>query len=204
MSYISKSINGFDTRNNFIRSMDIATVGTNADAALQNYEKAWFSSTRKEYLTQAFKLVLDKSKFWPKRVIPEMLDEIFVDYEGENEKAMAQDIDLLKSKFMIWSTKRKNQPVTADDLLKDIKSFEKKYKYTCPESFKFYWMNNGAYITLRYGIQYEGLLFPGYTQKESLSKLEGIALQVLEEHDHNVDDRLFKMCHFLYSMYGNI
>ncbi len=199
MRYLNKQLNGADTRNNFVRSMDLYG-GTSFEQALENYNKEWFSSKRKQYLNQAFKLVLEKQLFWPARVIPEMLDEIYVNESDRYDaKKMAQDIDNLKSKYQIWASKRKNQPVTSNDILKEIKSFEMKYRYSCPESFKFYWMNNGAFITLSYGIKFEDLVFPGMDQAQSLSKLQAMGLEVLTDHDHDVDERLFKLCYFLYS-----
>lgn len=199
MKYVSKTVNGFDTRNKFIRSMDLAHA-TSADEALTNYCNEWFSSQRKEYLTQAFRMVCDKQFFWPVRAVTEMLDEIYVfNSDNYDEKEMAQDVDLLKGRYNTWASHRKNQPITSDAMLKYIKDFEKKYKYECPDSFKFYWMNNGAFITLNYAIKCEGITFPGFTQEESLSKLKGFALEVIEDHNHDMDTRLFDLCHFLYS-----
>jgi hypothetical protein len=80
-----------------------------------------------------------------------------------------------------------------------VRSFEKKYpKYECPDSFKFYWTNNGAYVTLMYGVKYEGITFPNMTQEETISKLKMMAVQVLSEHNHDFDDRLFQLCYYLY------
>lgn len=205
MKYLAKTVNGFDTRNKFIRSMDLARA-YDADTARINYESVWFSSTKKQYINTAFQQVLENSLFWPKHVITDMLDEIFIE-EADNydAKIMAQDIDILKSKYQIWATKRKNQPISTDDIVKAIKQFESKYKYSCPDTFKSAWMNAGAYITLSYGIKYENLLFPGMTQEQSLSKLKALALEIVTDMNHDVDDRLFKLCHFLYvQKYTNV
>ena len=196
MKYLSKTVNGADTRNKFLRSMDIAHA-YDPETARMNYENEWFSSTKKQYLNTAFKQILENQMFWPKRILPDMLDEILM-ANMDQYPDMVKDVDDLKSKFLIWSSKRKNQPMTNQDIQKSIKSFEAKYKYACPETFRSAWMNNGAYITLSYGIKYEGITFPGMTQEQSLSKLKALALQIVADMNHEVDDRLFNICHYLY------
>lgn len=198
MKYLSKQVNGFDTRNNFIRSMDIQHA-YDVNTALRNYENTWFSSTRKQYLNDAFKHIQEKSLFWPKRVFSDMLDEILMYDEDYDPKVLAQDVDFLKSKFLIWASNRKHKPITDEEMVKSIKSFETKYKYTCPDTYKSAWMNTGAYITLTYGIKYEDLMLPGCnTPEESLSLLKKCALEVISEFNHDVDTRMFELCHALY------
>ena len=200
LQYLSKQNNGFNTRNNFIRSMDIKSDQT-VEQAIDNYNKTWFSSTRKQYLNEAFKHILNNSLFWPKHVINDMLDEIamsLLDESDYDDKILMQDIDRIKSKITVWASPRKQKAVTVDDILKDIRSFEHKYKYTCPDTFRTCWMNTGAYITLAYCIKYEGLTMPNKNTDESLNLLKKLALEILADMDHNVDTRLFKLCHALY------
>lgn len=200
LKYLSKQNNGFNTRNNFIRSMNITPTQT-VETALDNYNKTWFSSVRKQYLNESFKHVLTGSLFWPKHVLADMLDEIAMSLIGESDyddKTLMQDIDRIKSKILVWASPRKNTSITADDVLKEIRSFESKYKYACPDTFRTCWMNTGAYITLSYCIKYENLTMPNKNTEESLNLLKKLALEVLADMDHNVDTRLFKLCHALY------
>ena len=198
LKYLSKQVNGFDTRNNFIRSMDIKHA-YNVKTALQNYENVYFSSLRKQYLNEAFKHIQEKSLFWPKHVLTDMLDEIAMNNEDYDAKEMARDIDIVKSKYLIWASHRKSQPITTEEMVRSIKSFETKYKYVCPDTFKSAWMNTGAFITLSYGIKYEDVKFPNCTTaEESLSLLQKLALEVLSDMDHDVDTRLFELCHAIY------
>lgn len=198
MKYLSKNINGFNTRNNFIRSMDIAHAPT-FEAALANYEDAWFSSVKKQYLNEAYKYISEKSLFWPQHLFADMLDEIFLENNEYDDKKLSQDIDIIKSKFIIHASRRAAQSVNREDMIKAIKSFETKYKYSCPDSFKTAWMNTGAYITLSYDIKYNNLIFPKCNNAdESLAFLKKLALEVLNDMDHNVDTRLFKLCYMIY------
>lgn len=202
MRYLSKQTGGFDTRNAFIRSMDIAHAH-DVDTALKNYENAWFKSQRKQYLNEAFKHTSTKSIFWPVHAIYDMLDEIAMNIEPDkyDMKKFAQDIDRLKSKLTLWSSRKKSQSITKEDVQHEIRSFESKYRYECPDTFKSCWMNHGAYTTLSYGIKYEGLILPKCTDAdESLALLRKLALEVLADMDHDVDTRLFKLCHALYEM----
>lgn len=199
--HLAKNVNGFNTRNNFIRSMDLAHAHTPEIARL-NYERRWFTSpqNKKQYLNIAFQQIRTGSAFWPTFVLTNMLDEIAVYNTDESiQKQLDVDVDNLKSSITVWASKRKVQNITTQYMIDQIKKFEDKYNYDCPDSFKTAWMNAGAFITLTYGIKYEGIKFPGMTTEESLSKLQGLALQVIEEIDIGVDDRLFNMCHFLYS-----
>lgn len=198
LKYLSKQVNGFDTRNNFIRSMDIKHA-YDVKTALQNYESVYFASERKQYLNEAFKRVQENSLFWPKHVFTDMLDEIAMNNENYDVRVMMKDIDHLKSLYLIWASKRKSQPVTTEVMISNIKSFETKYKYRCPDTYKSAWMNTGAYITLSYGIKYENIRFPKCTTaEESLSLLQKLALEVISDMNHDVDTRLFEVCHAVY------
>lgn len=205
--FLAKQVNGFDTRNNFIRSMDIARA-PDLEAALANYEKAWFGSRRKQYVNEAFKHLSEKKKplFWSPKAIYDMLDEIALslgDPEadfGYDMKKFAQDLDRLKSKLTIWSSRRASQPLTREDIQKEIRSFEAKYRYPCPDTFKTCWMNTGAYIALSYDVKYGGLVLPGCRgMKESLALLGKLRLEIIGDMDHDVDRRLFEVCWHIYS-----
>lgn len=201
MKYIGKQVNGLATRNNFIRSMDIA-ANPDADAALAAYSDAWFSSTRKQYLNEAIKLIRSKSMFWPRKAFTDMLEEILADSSGtpEEMRRLAQDVDVLKSRFVIWSTGSRSRPISDEQITADVKDFEAKYKYRCPDTYRSCWMNNGAYVTLSYGIKYEGLVFPGCTGTEdSLALLKKLAMEIVADMDHDVDDRMFRVCHAMYA-----
>lgn len=198
--FLSNKINGYNTRNNFIRSMNL-TYAQTFEQALENYNETWFSSSRKEYLNEAFKQISKKSIFWPKRVLNDMLDEIWLslsDCEDYDQKTLATEIDMLKAKITVWASNRKHQTITDDVVSKAIRSFEKRYKYPCPDTFRNCWMNNGAYITLSYSIKYSDLTFPNKNQQESLDLLKKLALEVICDMDHTVDTRLFKLCHAIY------
>lgn len=202
MKYLGKQVNGQATRNNFIRSMDLAANAGDAEAALAAYSGYWFSSQKKQYLNEALKHVMAKSLFWPKKAFTDMLDEIIVDFEGPGDelRSLAQDVDVLKAKFSLWGQARRNRPVTDQDLVKAVKDFEALHRYRCPDTYRSAWMNTGAYVTLSYGIKYENVLFPGCaTPEESLGLLKKLALEVIAEMDHNVDDRLFRVCHAMYA-----
>lgn len=202
MKYLGKQVNGQATRNNFIRSMDLAANAGDPGAALAAYTRYWFDSPKRQYLNEALKHVMAKSLFWPKRAFTDMLDEIVVDFQGSSAelRAIAADVDILKSRFMLWGQARKNKPVTDQDLIKSVKDFESRYKYRCPDTYRSAWMNTGAYVTLSYGIKYENVLFPGCaTPEESLALLKKLALEVIAEMDHDVDDRLFRVCHAMYA-----
>lgn len=204
MQYLSRQVNGRDTRNAFVRSMDIAHA-PDLQTALKNYGDTWFESRRKQYINEAFKHVSEKSLFWPAAAMHDMLDEIamIVMFEGSDydydPKKFSADLDRLKSKITLWSSRRSQRVVTREDVQKEIRSFEAKYKYPCPDTFKSCWMNAGAYITLSYDIKYAGLLLPGCAdQAESLGLLKKLALEIIAERDHDVDTRLFAVCHALY------
>lgn len=202
MQYLGKQVNGQATRNNFIRSMDLARTWSSAEAALEAYSGAWFSSTKKQYLNEAFKHVSANSLFWPKKSFTDMLDEIVLGAEGTRDeiRELARDADILKSRFTVWAQPRRAKAVSKDDLVKDIKEFESRHRYACPDTYRSAWMNTGAYVTLSYGIKYEGVLFPGCaTPEESLGLLKKLAMEVIADMDHDVDDRLFRMCHALYA-----
>lgn len=202
MRYLGKQVNGQATRNNFIRSMDLAANAGDVEAALAAYSDRWFSSQKKQYLNEALKHVMAKSLFWPKKAFADMLDEIVVDFNGPRDelKTLARDVDMLKSRFSLWGQARRNRPVTDQDLIKAVKEFESGHRYRCPDTYRSAWMNTGAYVTLSYGIKYEGILFPGCaTPEESLGLLKKLALEVIAEMDHDVDDRLFRVCHALYA-----
>jgi len=203
MKYIARTVNGFDTRNKFIRSMDIPHA-LDVETARRNYENTWFSSTRKQYLNTALKQISDEQLFWPKKVFHDMLEEIEVNAVDCDEKKMHADVDRLQYMFRVWADNRHNKTVTYDALVKEVKSFEAKYRYDCPDSFKSAWMNNGAYITLLYGMKYEGITFPNMTQQQSIDKLRALGIEVVNDYDHNVDERLFAMVHYLYSQKMNI
>ena len=205
-NYLAKQINGFDTRNNFIRSMDIAK-SEDLNTALDNYCKAWFSSRRKHYISEAFKHLSDKTKplFWSSKAIYDMIDEIAISLmsdlqnNGYDRKKLSADIDKLKSKLTIWSTKRRNQPFTRDDITHEIRSFEAKYNYPCPDTFKTCWMNTGAYITLNYEIKYDNLILPGCeNQAQSLALLSKLRLEIISDMEHDVDTRLFEVCYRIF------
>lgn len=201
MKYIGKQVNGLATRNNFIRSMDIA-ANRDADAALAAYSDAWFSSTRKQYLNEAMKLIKTKSMFWPKKAFTDMLEEILADASGtpEEMRRLAQDVDILKSKFVVWSSGTKTRPVSDEQIVSAVKAFEAKYRYRCPDTYRSCWMNNGAYVTLAYGIKYEGLVFPGCKGTEdSLALLKKLSMEIIAGMDHDVDDRMFRVCHAMYA-----
>lgn len=201
MRYLGKQVNGQATRNNFIRSMDLA-VNTDPDAALAAYNRHWFESTRKQYLNEAMKHVSAKSLFWPKKAITDMLDEIVADFDGtpSEQKAIARDADLLKSKYTVWCQARKSRPVTDEDIIRQIKEFEAKYRYRCPDTYRSCWMNTGAYVALSYGIKYEGLMLQGCrTPDESLALLKRCAMEVIAEMDHDIDERLFRVAHAVYA-----
>jgi len=196
MKYLGKLVNGFDTRNNFIRSIDFPNAPT-FEAALHNYNKAWFSSTKKQYLNEAFKNIIDKqSIFWPKHVFNDMLEEILVDNTTYDDVELARDIDVLSSKFTVFTTKRKTQPISREDMISAIKSFERKYTYPCPDSYKNAWMNNGAYISLCYEIKYKDFIFDGFsTQQECLDALKNGAMKILAESRHTIDTDMFRICY---------
>lgn len=201
MKYLGKQVNGQATRNNFIRSMDLA-VNQDPEAALAAYSRAWFESSRKQYLNEAMKHISSRSLFWPKKALPDMLDEIVADFEGPpaETKSLARDADLLKSRYAVWCQNRKVRAVTDQDILKDVKAFEGKHRYRCPDTYRSCWMNTGAYVTLSYGIKYEGILFPGCrTADESLALLKRCAMEVIAGMDHDVDDRMFRLCHAIYA-----
>ena len=201
MKYIGKQVNGLATRNNFIRSMDIA-ANRDADAALAAYSDAWFSSTRKQYLNEAMKLIRTKSMFWPRKAFTDMLEEILADASGtpEEMRRLAQDVDVLKSRFVVWSSGSRSRPVSDEQITADVKAFEGKYKYRCPDTYRSCWMNNGAYVTLSYGIKYEGLVFPGCKGAEdSLALLKKLAMEIIANMDHDIDDRMFRVCHAMYA-----
>ena len=199
MSYLAPIVNGCDVRNKYVAAMDLRHA-KNADEAYENFYNYYFSSNRKQYLNKAFQLTKDKSMFWPTRTITEMLDEIFINNsDNYDARKMAQDIDLLKSEYLVYTSNHKKTTYTEKDIQKRIKSFETKYKYKCPETFVSYWLNNGAYISLMYGAKYEGLTFPGHSVEETLSKLNGMALEVLNDHNHDVDRRLFNIVYYIYS-----
>lgn len=131
MQYLGKQVNGQATRNNFIRSMDLARTSGSADEALAAYSDAWFSSRRKQYLNEAFKHVSANSLFWPKRAFTDMLDEIVLGADGTSGeiRKIAKDADMLKSRFTVWAQHRRARPVSSEDLVKDIKDFESVHKY---------------------------------------------------------------------------
>lgn len=196
MKYLGRQVNGQATRNNFIRSMDIAR-NRDPDAALAAYCHAWFDSQKKQYLNEAMKHVKSRSLFWPLRAVTDMLDEIQLD--GDGDKALARDVDMLKSRFTVWASKRADRPISDEDMTKHVKRFEADHRYACPDTFRSCWMNTGAYVTLSYGIKYEGIRFPGCpTADRSLELLKKLALEVLADMDHDVDDRLFRLCHAAY------
>lgn len=200
MKYLGKQVNGLATRNNFIRSMDLA-ANPDVDAALAAYSKAWFSGTRKQYLNEAMKHIKSKSLFWPKRALPDMLEEIQADAKGSpaDIRALARDVDILKSRYTVWASARSRNRVSDDEIIAEIKTFESAHRYTCPDTYRSCWMNTGAYVTLSYGIKYEGLVFPGCNGPEdSLQLLKKLAMEVIADMDHDVDDRLFRVCHALY------
>lgn len=202
MKYLGKQVNGQATRNNFIRSMDLAVNHGDPDAALAAYSDQWFSSTKKQYLNEALKHVMAGSLFWPKRAFTDMLDEILLDYEGSagELKALARDVDMLKAKFSLWGQPRRARPVSDQDLIKEVKRFESVYRFRCPDTYRSAWMNTGAYVTLSYGIKYEDIIFPGCaTPEQSLDLLKKCALEVIADMDHDVDDRLFRLCHAVYA-----
>lgn len=202
MKYLGKQVNGQATRNNFIRSMDLAVNHGDPDAALAAYSDRWFSSTKKQYLNEALKHVMAGSLFWPKRAFTDMLDEILLDYEGSagELKALARDVDMLKAKFSLWGQPRRARPVSDQDLIKEVKRFESVYRFRCPDTYRSAWMNTGAYVTLSYGIKYEDIIFPGCaTPEQSLDLLKKCALEVIADMDHDVDDRLFRLCHAVYA-----
>lgn len=201
MNYIGKPVNGQATRNNFIRSMDISR-NRDPDEALAAYSEAWFSSTRKQYINEAFKLTKPGALFWTKKALTDMLEEILLDTDLGSSSAnreLARDIDILKSRLAVWGSKRKNNPISSDQMQDYIRKFEGKYKYRCPDTYRSCWMNTGAYVTLSYGIKYEGLLFPGCTDAEqSLNLLKKCALEVIAAMDHDIDERMFRLCHAIY------
>lgn len=200
MKYLGKQVNGLATRNNFIRSMDLA-VNRDVDAALAAYSKAWFSGTRKQYLNEAMKHIKSKSLFWPKRALPDMLEEIQADASGSpaDIRALARDVDILKSRYTVWASSRAGNQVSDNEIAAEIKTFEAAHRYTCPDTYRSCWMNTGAYVTLSYGIKYEGLVFPGcHGPEDSLQLLKKLAMEVIADMDHDVDDRLFRICHALY------
>lgn len=200
MQYLGKLVGGQATRNNFIRSMDLEQ-NRDPDSALAAYCDHWFSSRKKQYVNEALKHVLTRSLFWTTKALCDMLEEILVSFEGEPDeiRALARDVDALKSKICLWGQKNANRAVTDKDLVDAVKAFEIKHRYVCPETYRTCWMNTGAYITLAYGIKYEGLVFPGRKDaQESLSLLKVLALEVIADMDHNVDDRLFRLCHAAY------
>lgn len=201
MKYIGKQVNGQATRNNFIRSMDIA-ANRDADAALAAYSDAWFSSTRKQYLNEAMKLIRTKSMFWPRKAFTDMLEEILAEASGTPDeiRRLAQDVDVLKSRFVVWSSGSRSRPVSDEQITASIKDFEAKYRYRCPDTYRSCWMNNGAYVTLAYGIKYEGLVFPGCAGTEdSLALLKKLAMEIIAGMDHDIDDRMFRVCHAMYA-----
>ena len=199
MRYLGKQVNGQATRNNFIRSMDLA-ANPDVEAALAAYCDRWFSSSRKQYLNEAMKQVIARSLFWPRSALSDMVDEIVMDYDGDDAKAIARDADLLKSRYTVWGQRRKASPISDKDMLGFVKEFEAKYKYRCPDTYRSCWMNTGAYVTLSYGIKYEGVLFPGCKgPDESLALLKRLAMEVIAGMDHDVDDRLFRLCHAVYA-----
>lgn len=200
MRYLAKQVNGQATRNNFIRSMDLAS-NRDADAALAAYSDRWFSSTRKQYLNEALKHVAAKSLFWPRHAFTDMLDEIVMDLEGTaaEKKSAAADADRLKAAFTAWCGAKKGPAPSMEKLVAMVKEFEGRYRYRCPDTFRSCWMNTGAYVTLSYGIKYEGIRFPGCAgPDESLALLKKCAMEVLAGMDHDVDDRMFRMCHAVY------
>lgn len=201
MKYLGKQVNGLATRNNFIRSMDIA-ANRDADAALAAYSDAWFSSTRKQYLNEALKHIRSKSLFWPMRAMTDMLEEIQADASGTPDeiRMLARDVDILKSKFTVWSSHKKQRAISDDEIVAEVKKFEGRYSYRCPDTYRSCWMNTGAYVTLAYGIKYEGLVFPGCRGAEdSLEMLKRLAMEVIADMDHDVDDRMFRVCHAMYA-----
>lgn len=220
MEYVAKNVNGRAVRDKFVRSMDISANRSPEDA-FAAYSETWFSSTRKQYLNEAFKYVLasedgrrgspgqapthSEPRFWPMRAVQDMLDEILVDYDGPETgfKALARDVDRLKGLYSKWYAGRNargsGSSVSDADMALRIKEFEARYRYRCPDTFKSCWMNRGAYKTIAYGIKYEGLRFNGCpSPEESLNVLNEIAFKVMAEMDHDVDDKLFRACHALY------
>ncbi len=201
MKYLGKQVNGRATRDNFIRSMDLA-LHKDPDAALDCYCRYWFSSTRKQYLNDALNHVAENSLFWPKRAFTDMVDEIVMSMSGTgvDEKVLARDADRLCARFTLWASPRKSNKPTLENVRRDVKAFEAKYRYSCPDTYKSCWMNTGAFVTLSYGIKYEGFLMPKCsTPEQSLSLLKKCAMEVVADMDHTVDDRLFRLCHALYT-----
>ena len=182
MKYLGKQVNGQATRNNFIRSMDIVR-NRSVDDALAAYSGKWFSSRRKQYLNEALKHVMGKSLFWTKKAMADMLEEIQLETDlgsDDRNRQLARDVDLLKSRLAVWGSARRNNPISDADITAYVKEFEAKYRYACPDTYRSCWMNTGAYITLSYGIKYEGLSFPGcMTPDESLALLKKCALEVI-------------------------
>ena len=204
MKYLNRKIGGFETRNKFVRSMDVANA-PNAEKAWENYYNAWFSSRRKHYIRKAFDMVSEKSLFWPAHAITDMIDEIVMtltDPEadfGYDEKKLLKDADILKSRLHAWMSHTRKKSVTRDDVLKAVRSFEAKYRYPCPDTFKTCWTNTGSYIALVHDVKYDGLKLPGCADtEESLDLLNKLALEVLADMDHDVDKRLFGICYALY------
>lgn len=201
MKYLGKQVNGQATRNNFIRSMDIVR-NRSVEDALAAYSERWFSSRKKQYLNEALKHVMGRSLFWTKKAMADMLEEIQLETDlGSDAKnrQLAVDVDLLKSRLAVWGSARRNNPIGDADIAAFVKEFEAKYRYACPDTYRSCWMNTGAYITLSYGIKYEGLSFPGCTTPdESLALLKKCALEVIAGMDHDVDDRMFRLCHAVY------
>ena len=115
-------------------------------------------------------------------------------------RALASDADMLAAKYALWASSRKDRPVSDEDIVKYVKNFEAKYRYRCPDTFRSCWMNAGAYVTLCYGVKYEGLAMPGCSRpEESLALLKRCAMEVIADMDHCVDDRMFRLCHAVYA-----
>ena len=204
MDYLSRQVNGYDTRNTFVVSMGIPDA-KDVSAALENYSKAWFESRRKQYLNEAFKHTSERAPFWPVAALHDMVDEIMMmlTHEGSDfgydEKRLAADADRLKSKITLWASKRTVRAATREDVQREIRSFEAKYRYPCPDTFKSCWMNTGAYVALSYDIKYQGLLLPGCAGRdESLDLLRKLMLEIIADRDHDVDTRLFEVCYKIY------
>lgn len=191
--YVGKHVNGRSTRDKFIRSMDLASVTTPKEARAA-YEKTWFSSRRRQYVNDALHSVTARPKqlFWPSHAFPDILDEIAMD-----DPSLASEIDRIKSSYLALTC---GDASAGPRLTALVKNFESAHTYKCPDTYRSCWMNTGAYVTLSYGIKFDGLAFPGCaTPEESLSLLKRLAMEVVADMDHQIDDRLFNLCYAAYA-----
>ena len=201
MQFINQQLNGFNTYTNFLASCKLKDA-KNAKEAKQNYENAWFSGKKKNWLKHAYQLMQNRSKFWSEKILKEILEEVVIYndpeiYDQNEIKREADELIAMTTQLKTYDEKKRQL------FAQKCGEFGNKYKYTCPDAFKYAWMNNGAYITLKHAIMYQNLTFPNKNMFESLLELEDITESIIKGHDNDTDDRLFNVCYFVFSQMKN-